>query len=136
MQPQQLKQAVIYCRVSTKEQVDEGNSLNTQEKQCRDYATKNGFEIVQVFVEQGESAKTADRTELKKLLALCSDKKKKIESIIIYRLDRLSRNTDDYSHLRLLFKKYGVEIRSTSENFEDTPVGALHGEHNGKHCTV
>ncbi len=123
MQNQQLKQAVIYCRVSTKEQVDEGNSLNTQEKQCREYAIKNGFEVVQVFVEQGESAKTADRTELKKLLVLCSDKKRKIESVIIYKLDRLSRNTDDYSFLRLQFKKFGVEIRSTSENFEDTPVG-------------
>lgn len=121
MQP--LKRAVLYVRVSTKEQVDEGNSLNTQEKLCREYALKNGYEIVHVYVEQGESAKTALRTELQKMLLFCSDKKNKINAVIIYKLDRLSRNTDDYSQLRLLLKRYGVEIKSTSEFFENTPQG-------------
>lgn len=55
------KRAVIYCRVSTKEQVEEGNSLVSQEKICRDYANKHNYEIVRVFIEQGESAKNADR---------------------------------------------------------------------------
>jgi len=117
------KRAVIYCRVSTKEQVQEGNSLNTQEKICREYCLKNGYEVVEVFVEQGESAKTADRTELKKLLSFCATKGNHIQAIIIYKIDRLSRNTDDYSQLRLMLKHYGVEIRSTSEHFENTPVG-------------
>lgn len=117
------KRAIIYCRVSTREQVDEGNSLATQEKYCRDYANKHGFEIAEVFIEQGESAKTADRTELKKLLLFCSSKKNGIAAIIIYKIDRLSRNTDDYSQLRILLKRYGVEIKSTSEHFENTPVG-------------
>lgn len=121
MQP--LKKAVIYCRVSTKEQVDEGNSLNTQEKLCRDYALKNGYEIVQVYIEQGESAKTSLRTELQKMLLFCSDKKNKIEAVIAYKIDRLSRNTDDYSQLRILLKRYGVEIKSVSEYFENTPAG-------------
>lgn len=117
------KKAVSYCRVSTKEQVDEGNSLSTQEKQCKEYAVKYGYEITRVFIEQGESAKTADRTELQKLLAYCADKKNDVTAVIIYKLDRLSRNTDDYSQLRLLLKRYGVEIKSTSEFFENTPQG-------------
>ena len=117
------KKAVIYVRVSTKEQVDEGNSLSTQEKICRDFCLKNDFEVAEIFIEQGESAKTADRTELQKLFTYCADKKNKITAVIIYKLDRISRNTDDYSQIRLLLKKYGVEIKSTSENFENTPVG-------------
>jgi site-specific DNA recombinase len=117
------KSAVIYVRVSTKEQVDEGNSLSTQEKICRDYANRCEYEIADIFVEQGESAKTADRTQLQKLLAYCADKKHGINAVIIYKLDRLSRNTDDYSQLRLLLKRYGVEIKSTSEHFENNPVG-------------
>lgn len=120
---QKSKSCVLYCRVSTKEQVEEGNSLQTQERICREYALKNSFEVVKVFVEEGESAKTADRTELKKLLAYCSDKKNNISAIIVYKLDRLSRNTDDYSQLRILLRRYSVEIKSTSEHFEDTPVG-------------
>lgn len=117
------KKAIIYCRVSTKEQVDEGNSLATQEKVCREYAERYGYEVAQVFIEQGESAKTTNRTELQKLFLFCADKKNKISAIIIYKLDRLSRNTDDYSQIRILLKRYNVEIKSTSEHFENNPAG-------------
>ena len=117
------KKAVIYCRVSTKEQVEEGNSLATQERLCREYATKNGYEVASTFIEMGESAKTADRTELKKMFAFCSVKKNKISAVIAYKIDRISRNTDDYSQIRILLKRYGVEIKSTSEHFEDNPAG-------------
>ena len=117
------KRAVLYCRVSTKEQVEEGNSLSTQEKMCREYAVKNGYDIADVFVEQGESAKTADRTELKRLLNYCADKKNNVSAVIAYKIDRISRNTDDYSQIRILLKRYGVEIKSTSEHFENTPAG-------------
>ncbi len=117
------KKAVIYVRVSTKEQVDEGNSLSTQEKICKEYCLKNDYEIAEIFIEQGESAKTADRTELQKLLNYCANKKNGIRAVIIYKLDRLSRRVDDYSYLRILLKKYGVEIKSTSEFFGDNPAG-------------
>lgn len=119
----QTKRAVLYCRVSTKEQVEEGNSLITQEKNCTEYANKHGFEIAATFIEQGESAKTADRTELKKLMSFCAIKKNKISAVISYKIDRISRNTDDYSQIRILLKRYGVEIKSTTEFFEDNPAG-------------
>jgi len=114
---------VIYCRVSTKEQVEEGNSLSTQEKNCKEYALKNGYQIEAVFIEQGESAKTVDRTELQKLMRFCAIKKHEIMAVIAYKIDRISRNTDDYSQIRILLKRYGVEIKSTSEHFEDNPAG-------------
>ena len=123
MQSNQNNKAVIYCRVSTKDQVEEGNSLNTQERICRDYCLKNGYDVAQIFLEQGESAKTSDRTELRKLLNFCTDRRSQVKVVVIYKLDRLSRNTDDYSQIRLLLKKYQVEIKSTSEHFENTPVG-------------
>ncbi len=119
----QTKRAVLYCRVSTKEQVEEGNSLSTQEKNCREYAKKHGYEVAAIYIEQGESAKTADRTELKKLMSFCAMKKNKISAVISYKIDRISRNIDDYSQIRIQLKRYGVEIKSTSENFEDTPTG-------------
>jgi len=117
------KRAVLYCRVSTKEQVEEGNSLVSQEKICRDYAFKNGYDIAEIFIEQGESAKTADRKELQRLLAYCSDRKNKISYVIAYKIDRISRNVYDYSQLRIILKRYGVEIKSTTEHFEDNPAG-------------
>ena len=52
--------AIIYCRVSTKEQADEGNSLSTQQKLCREYCKSKGYNVEDVYVEAGESAKTAN----------------------------------------------------------------------------
>ena len=117
------KKAVIYCRVSTKEQVDEGGSLATQEKLCNEYALKNGYEIVKIFIEQGESAKNANRTQLQEMLTYCSLKKNNVSVVIAYKIDRIARNIDDYRQIRLLLKKHDVEIKSTSEYFEDTPAG-------------
>ena len=101
---------MIYCRVSTKEQVEEGNSLATQEKNCKDYAVKNGYDVAAIFIEQGESAKTADRTELKKLMGFCATKKNGINAIIAYKIDRISRNIDDYSQIRIQLRRYGGNL--------------------------
>jgi len=117
------KRAVIYCRVSTKEQVDEGNSLTTQERLCKEFALKNGYEIAEIFRERGESAKTTNRTELQRLLSYCTDKRNAISVVIAYKLDRVARNIDDYRYIRLLLKKYKIDIKSTTEFFEDTPAG-------------
>jgi site-specific DNA recombinase len=119
----QMKRAVIYCRVSTKEQAEEGNSLVSQERLCKEYALQNQYAVERIFIEQGESAKTIDRTELQKLLSFCSEKKNRINAVITYKIDRISRNMDGYSEIRILLKRYGVEIKSTSEFFENTPAG-------------
>lgn len=116
-------QAVIYCRVSTKQQVDEGNSLSTQERLCREYAVKQGYEVAAVYIEKGESAKTKDRTELQKMMSFCAIKKNNVSYVVVYKLDRFSRNTDDYSYLRIILKRYGIYIKSTTEYFENTPAG-------------
>lgn len=119
----QENNAVIYCRVSSKEQVEEGNSLITQERVCLEYASKHGYNVVKRFIEQGESAKSTERKELQKLLKYCSLKKNKVSVLIAYKIDRISRNMDDYSQIRMMLKHYNVDIRSTSEHLEDTPSG-------------
>ena len=123
IKPISQKKAVIYCRVSSKEQVDEGNSLVSQERICREYAIKEGYEIAEVFIEKGESAKTADRVELKRMLAFCRAKKGNAHAVIAYKVDRISRNIADYSEMRVSLKRYGVDIKSVTEFFEDTPAG-------------
>lgn len=123
METEAKKRAVIYCRVSTKEQAKEGGSLITQKRACLEYAHENDYEVAETFIEEGESAKTQNRTQLKRLMAFCADKKNNVQVVIAYKLDRISRNTDDYSYLRLFFRKHKIEIRSTSETLEDTPAG-------------
>lgn len=124
MSETQEKNGIIYCRVSSLEQVD-GTSLESQERLCREYAKKEGVNIFQTFIERGESAKTADRTEFMKAITLCSDKKNKIAYFLVYKIDRFSRNQTDYAIVKQKLKNYGTEIRSVSEKIDDTPSGKL-----------
>ena len=74
--------AVIYVRVSTKEQT-ENLSLPTQLKACEAYCQRQGFHVLARFREEGESAKTADRTELQKLLQFCRTNKGRVQFAVV-----------------------------------------------------
>src|ERR1043165_8322362 len=89
-----LNRAVIYCRVSTKDQV-ENFSLSTQQKACRDFCARNSFVVDEVFIEQGESAKTANRTEFQKALAYCRENKGRVTWFVVYAVNRFARNSHD-----------------------------------------
>lgn len=119
-----VKRAVLYLRVSSQEQID-NSSLETQERSCTNCALSNGYEIDRVFVEKGESAKTADRTELKALLDYVGKNAKGLSVIIVYKIDRLARNTLDHAQLKLFFNNFGLRLISATENLEDSPVGRL-----------
>lgn len=117
-----IMNVILYTRVSTKEQV-EGYSLSSQEKVCRDYAKKQGWNVVEIFEEQGESAKTADRTQLLKLLEYCSRNKGKIDALLVYKLDRFARDSSDHHTIRAALSRYGMVLRSVTENIDETSTG-------------
>ena len=116
--------AIIYCRVSSKDQV-ENYSPPLQEKTCREYAQRHGYEIIEIFIEKGESAKTIERTQLKKLLDFISKNHKRVNAIIVAKLDRLARNMLDFTGLVASFSKLGIDIKSATENVDDSPAGKL-----------
>ncbi len=116
--------AIIYCRVSTEEQV-KGYSLDFQEKQSLEYAERNGFEVLKVFVEEGESAKVISRTKLTELLNFCKENIGQIDVLIVHKLDRFARNQQDHQAIRAILAQYGVILRSATEPIDDTPVGKL-----------
>ena len=116
--------AVIYCRVSTKEQT-ENLSLPTQKRSCTDYCERNGITVDEVFMEEGESAKTIDRTELKRLLEYCRINKRKIDYVVVYAIDRLTRSVGDHSFLTAYLLKFGIKIKSVTQQTDHTPAGKL-----------
>lgn len=63
-----MKKAVIYLRVSTTKQV-EGASLDTQQKLCQDWASRNDVLVKEIYHDDGVSAKTLDRPAMKEMLA-------------------------------------------------------------------
>jgi DNA invertase Pin-like site-specific DNA recombinase len=116
--------AVIYLRVSTKEQT-ENLSLPTQLRACEEYCRRQGFEILQRFHEQGESAKTTDRSELQNLLKYCRTHKGKVHFVIVYNLTRFARKKYDHFALRAHLKSLGISLRSATEPIDDTSTGKL-----------
>lgn len=116
--------AVIYIRVSTREQVD-NLSLPTQLRACEDYCRREGYKVVATFREEGESAKTADRTELRKLLEFCRKNKGKVHFVVVYNLTRFAREKYDHFALRAHLKSLGISLRSATEPIDDTSTGKL-----------
>jgi site-specific DNA recombinase len=113
---------VIYCRVSTKEQT-EGTSLEWQKQACQEYAARKNIEISKVFVEMGESAKFADRTQLLKLIDFCKDKKNDVQVLIVWKIDRFARNVVDHFKIKSILGNSGVEIHSVTEPIDSRPEG-------------
>ncbi len=118
-----MAKCVIYTRVSTTEQANQGYSLQRQKKECLEFAKKNGYEVVEVFEERGESAKTTDRTELKAMLNYCSLNKKEIDAVIVWKSDRLSRNFDDHYALATIFAGLSINILFATETNDDSASG-------------
>ena len=116
--------AVIYCRVSTKEQV--GNlSLSTQERLCREFCERQGFTVAEVFIEEGESAKSARRTKLLELLSYCRAARPRINALVVHSLSRFSRDVFNHHQIRNTLLAFGTSLHSVTEKLEDSPAGKL-----------
>jgi site-specific DNA recombinase len=116
------EKAVIYTRVSTEEQAKGGTSLAGQKAACLEYCERQRYEVAKIFVEEGESAKTANRTELKALLAYCRTQKD-IKTVVVHKLDRFARNASDHTQMRTLLSGIGVQLRSVTEPIDDSSTG-------------
>ncbi len=116
--------AVIYVRVSTKEQT-ENLSLPTQLRACEEYCRRQGYEVVARFHEEGESAKTTDRSQLQQLLKYCRTHKGKVHFVVVYNLTRFAREKYDHFALHAHLKSLGISLRSATEPIDDTSTGKL-----------
>src|SRR5436853_3450669 len=116
-----IQRAVIYCRVSTKEQLA-NLSLPAQQRACLDYCERQGIALDRVFVEEGESAKTADRPELKEMLSYCRQQRGRVQYLVVYTVDRLSRNSYDHAVIRRYLAGLGITLRAASQPIDDSPT--------------
>lgn len=117
------KKAVIYTRVSDPSQVD-NNSLDSQEKICRHFAKTEGYNVVQVFREEGVSAKhTHNRIRMREMFSFATKKTNNISAIITYKFDRFSRNLEEGLATISLLAKYKVIVMSATERTDESPMG-------------
>ena len=110
-----MQRVAIYARVSTQEQAENGNSLEFQIEKLKAYCQLHEFKIVGEYVDAGVSGAKSERPALNKLKKDID----KIDIVLIYKLDRLSRSIKDTMYLiEDLFKPNDVNLISLSENFD------------------
>ena len=110
-----MQRVAIYVRVSTQEQAENGNSLDFQIEKLKAYCQLHEYKIVGEYVDAGVSGAKSERPALNKL----KDNIDKIDIVLIYKLDRLSRSIKDTMFLiEDLFKPNNVNLISLSENFD------------------
>ena len=118
--------AAIYTRVSTNDQADvEFNSCETQELKIRSFIkSQDNIEIYKVYSDQGYSGANIDRPELQEMLREIQNGK--IDTVIAYKIDRLTRSPKDFYQLIEILEQNKATFISVTERFDtSTPSGRL-----------
>ena len=126
------KRAIIYLRVSTNDQVQtdydaDGFSIRAQRAACERKANDLGAVVVEEFCDRGESAKSADRADLQRMLAYLRTTGN-VDLVVCHKVDRLARSREDDMAIVVAIRQAGAQLVSATENIDDTPQGKLlHG---------
>ena len=107
--------AVLYLRVSTGEQAEGPLNLKNQEAVCRTFAAQNGLSIATLFVDPGESARTADRPEFQRMLEYCRKHRREVGFVIVQDLSRFARSLRDQMNAVEELEEHDIVLRSVWE---------------------
>jgi len=117
--------AAIYARVSSDKQ-DVDLSISGQLRNLRDYAVRNGYDIVKEFIDEAESGRSASsRPAFNEMIALSKAKKPLFEVILVWKLSRFARSRMDSITYKALLRSRGIKVISINEPLDDSPVGQL-----------
>jgi site-specific DNA recombinase len=120
----EMKKVALYARVSSDKQ-DTDLSISAQLRALREYALKNGYQVVREFVDEAESGRSADRPEFREMIAMARRPSHPFEAVLIWKYSRFARSREDSIVYKTLLRKQGVQVISITEPFEDTPSGRL-----------
>ncbi len=116
--------AVLYARVSTDEQSEEGHSIDAQVRLMREFCARKGWAIVGEYVDAGISGTTVQRPEFQKMLRTAP--KRAFDIIVVHKLDRFSRSLVDTLITLSDLSRHAVTFCSASEDFDfTTPIGKV-----------
>lgn len=113
----------LYERVSTEKQAEEGYSIEAQDQKLKKWCELKDYTTYEVYPDPGWSGSNLDRPAMKQLISDITAGK--IQRVVVYKLDRLSRSQKDTLYLlEELFLPYNVEFVSLNENFDtSSPYG-------------
>ena len=115
---------VIYCRVSSKKQVKEGNGLDSQEQSCRSWAKQHGYEVERVFLEKGISGSDANRPAFNDMLNFLFTSETRY-IVLALDLNRFARDVVVYGTLCNKIRASGHVIQTVNMTLENTEESEL-----------
>lgn len=113
--------AVIYARYSSHSQREE--SIEGQIRECQDFASRNGFVIIDEYIDRALSGKTDNRENFQRMIK--DSEKGHFQAVLMYTLDRFARNRYDSAMYKSKLKKNGVKIYYAKQSIPDTPEGII-----------
>ena len=116
---QNLENVVAYARYSTEGQREE--SIDAQLRAIRDHAKKHNMRIVEIYADREKSGTNDRRPEFQRMIA--DSNKKEFTQVIVHKMDRFSRSVEDAVKYLAQLRRNGVEVVSTKEQFDDSPLG-------------
>lgn len=108
-----MQRAVIYARYSSDKQTED--SIEAQLRACREYASNKQYQIIDTYIDEAVSGKTAARAQYQKLLRDCE--KDKFEIILIHKYDRIARNLLEHVTLEQKLKAKNILLIATAQDF-------------------
>ena len=116
-----MKTAVIYDRYSSDSQTEQ--SIEGQLRVCEQYAKNNDIVILKTYIDRAMTGTNDNRPDFQQMIK--DSASKEWQNIIVYKLDRFSRNKYETAKYKKLLKDNGVKLISAMENIPDTPEGII-----------
>lgn len=116
-----MKTAVIYARYSSDNQTEQ--SIEGQLRVCEQYAKNNDIVILKTYIDRAMTGTNDNRPDFQQMIK--DSASKEWQNIIVYKLDRFSRNKYETAKYKKILKDNGVKLISAMENIPDTPEGII-----------
>jgi len=112
---------VLYARFSSENQTE--NSIEGQLRECKAYCERNGMTVVKTYIDRALSAKSDRRPDFQNLIR--DSEKRLFEAVVVWKLDRFSRNRYDSAYYKRILRRNGVKVLSATEPISDDATGIL-----------
>lgn len=116
-----LVRAVIYARYSSSGQREE--SIEGQLRDCCEFASKNGMNVIGEYIDKAISGKTDKRPDFQRMLR--DSERGHFDAVIMWKMDRFARNRYDSAMYKYKLKKNGVRIYYAKETIPEGPEGII-----------
>ena len=121
----EMKTVAIYARVSSERQAEKDLSIPAQIKALKKYAIDRGWEVTAEYIDEAESARTANRPAFQEMIGVAKKKERLFDAILVWKLSRFARNREDSIIYKSLLRKRGISVISINEKVDESPAGHL-----------